>query len=223
MKKLLILILVFSFGSIVNANYDLKVKMHTTTPYTAQILESNIDESTIAGLGVPTHTSDSFYTFCVEQGRYYNNHGIYYASIDDVVLDGGQYDYDNNGYAELDLVVKKLYAAYINEGGLSSYDISGSELQNAIWGYMYDPDAAWRISDDVEAFVARTDFDELSEGYMNVKVMNLWSNYNSDTGILYGDKQSQLIMFAPAVPAPGAVILAGLGTSLVGLIRRRTL
>ena len=220
MKKLLIILLLFAFGGIANANYDLKIKMHTTTPYSAQVLENNIVEGTIAGLGDPTHTPDSFYTFCIEQGRYYNNHGVYYASIDDVVLDGGSYDYNHTGYAEVDITVKKLYAAYINEGGLSSYNISGSELQNAIWGYMYTPDDEKRISDNVEDFVARSDFNDLANGYMNVKVMNLWSDYNASTGVLYGDKQSQLIMI---VPAPGAVLLAGLGTSLVGLVRRRSL
>ena len=218
MKKIMFLLIIFAFSAITNAGYDLKVKMHVTSPYSAQVVENNINVQ-IAGFGVPTHAPDSFYTFCVEQGRYYSNHGYYYATIDDVVKDGGIYDTNDSGYAELDINVKKLYAAFINEGDLTAYGITGSELQNAIWGYMYAPDVESRISNDVSSFVARTDFDLLAHGYERVKVMNLWSGYNASTGV-YGDSQSQLIM---VVPAPGAVLLAGIGTTLVGIIRRRSL
>ena len=58
--------------------------------------------------------------------------------------------------------------------------------------------------------------------YENVMVMNLWQNGNAI--------QSQLIYFSsgngndtPAVPAPSAVLLSGIGTCLVGMVRRRSL
>lgn len=214
MKKVLSIIVFLAFVSVVNAGYDLKVKLTNDVPttgegpYTVSIIQDNMTSGKIY-----TGVFDSFKTFCVEDGEYYWPNKVHYATIDEKV----KYSPDDYDLLSLTDNTKKIYAAYLN-GHLDG--VTGVQIQHAIWnslgfGYSTDGVITSVISDDSNTTL-----------WEYVKVLNLWApeNANATDESLIGtaayDRQSQLVL---VVPAPGAVLLAGLGTTLVGFVRRRSL
>ena len=127
-----------------------------------------------------------------------------------------------------------LYNEFLNET-LSGYDFSSTTerkrsaeaLQHAIW-YLEQEETATQIN-RLTSSVKDATWDFINQanaspwyqtGFIgDVRVLNLTHDFK-------GFQRAQDVIcreVPPAVPSPGAILLTGLGTAIVGLVRRRAI
>lgn len=208
---------------------------------TAQLINSgtNGGEFLITKAGSP---ADTFKTFCIEKNEFIALPHAYVVEISNSANGGGVGLTDpltgivSTGSDPLSQVTKQLYGGYRNNAivGVGGFNYSTvpslADLQNAIW-YLENEVPATGLSSGANALVSWAANKVSANGGLSeydVRVMRLWDNYNSSTGVWSGYHQDQLYYVgtsnAGGVPEPVTLViwsaLAGAG-SIYGLRRRR--
>lgn len=201
MKKLSVLVLVALLLAVPSYGAEtVKMLDDWTSPFSMEILED--------GFG-GYDAGDVLSTFCLEKYEDFTPGTSYYAVIS-TAADGGGYGRGTDPISEQTAFLYTMFSA-----GDAGYQ-NGAMLQDAIH----------ILEDEIQGTNAYvTAANEAVEkglwsGLGDVVVANLWSDYDAQTGSYFGYVQDQLMM-VNAVPAPSALLLAGLGTMIVGRIRRR--
>ncbi len=168
-----------------------------------------------------------FQTFCLEKNEYLSNYGsTYYFQVNTAAVAGGS---GGPSPDPLDSRTAWLYNEFTKgtTGALSSlYDFGGTvnartsdagQLQNALW-YLEGELTSLNSTSEAQQYVNMANAsDWYAEGTIgDIRVLNL---YRMSDG---ANVQDVIVKTTPAaVPAPGALLLSAMGTTIVGYFRRR--
>lgn len=220
MKKVVWLLAAAALSVAVQGAPTIKMLNDSVPAYSFEVLEDGFGGYS-AGTILPT--------FCLEYHEYFYPNTSYYAVLGTSAVNGGM-DWAAGVYGQgplqavqadpLDPRTAFLFTRFMQGDSRLTDQV---KLQNAI----HYIEAEFK---NASVIGPKNDYVLLAEqavapggewygkGLGNVRVMTLWKSFQN--GVYSGYVQDQLILIS-AVPAPGAIVLAGLGTALVGWLRQR--
>ncbi len=175
---------------------------------------------------------ETFESFCLEykEGIDFSSSGYYVGGITShTVGNPNVYSGANFGgsqdpiSAQTVWLFTQFYTTHLTDTsvwGTGNQVVKNTALQQAIWSF--EQESFGNLSDLAASYktLANTAADDGWGGNSNVRVLNMYSQYNANTQTFSGYRQDQLVMVS-SVPEPEslALLLAGLG--VVGAVARR--